>query len=126
MPWTFIQKTGELIDASGEVWADGYSGAPGAVNDPEKQNIRNVGPIPCGWYSMEAPVDTPDHGPYVIWLKPDPENQMFGRENFGMHGDQLEHPGMELASHGCIVAPIIARRRAWTSSDRRLQVVPGE
>ena len=36
-------------------------------------------------------------------LIPSPTNEMFGRSEFLIHGDSLEHPGA--ASEGCIILP---------------------
>jgi hypothetical protein len=43
--WTYAQKTGEL-QQDGKNVATGYSGAGPGKNNPEMENIRNVGPIP--------------------------------------------------------------------------------
>ena len=56
-------------------------------------------------------------------LWPDAANQMFGRGDFLLHGDSIEHPGC--ASKGCIIMPRDVRQQVWQSGDRELQVFAG-
>src|ERR1035437_2005502 len=100
MTWTYEQATGKLLH-DGDLVATGYSGAGGGKNNPTTQDVHNVGPIPIGHYTIEAPVDTVTHGPYVLRLEPDLANEMFGRAGFLIHGDSVVHPGT--ASEGCII-----------------------
>src|ERR1022692_2365841 len=65
--------------------------------------LENVGP----------PVNTTDHGPYVLTLKPAPDTLTFGRGGFLLHGDSKESPGC--ASHGCVISPLELRERARQS-----------
>jgi type VI secretion system (T6SS) effector TldE1-like protein len=99
----------------------GYSGAGTGKNNPTEENVQNVGPIPEGFYDVEAPEDSPIHGPYALPLLPDVDNNMYGRSAFLIHGDSIERPGM--ASEGCIILPRGARESIWESGDHRLQVV---
>lgn len=119
--WTFVQSLGAIVTPDGEIMTYGYSGALGYKNLPQYQNVAFKGPIPCGVYEIEAPEDTPKHGPYVLQLTPDRENDMFGRSEFLIHGDSVTNPGS--ASEGCIIAPRFARERIWESDDHRLQVI---
>lgn len=119
--WVYEQISGR-ISREGQVLATGcYSGAAEGKNNPEFQQVVMVGPIPEGLYSMGMPVDTARHGPYAIPLQPNPENEMYGRSEFLIHGDSADHPGD--ASQGCIIAPRFARERMWQSGDTLLHVV---
>lgn len=119
--WTYSQKSGEL-EQDGKKVATGYSGAGAGKNNPELQNLHNVGPIPQGdWTVTGPPVDTKTHGPYVLKLTPATETETFGRSGFLMHGDSKEHPGT--ASEGCIIIPRPVREDVWKSGDRDLKVV---
>jgi hypothetical protein len=119
--WTYSQKSGEL-QQDGEHVARGYSGADEGKNNPEMENVLNVGPIPRGdWNIIGPPVDTRTHGPFVLHLEPRPETKTFGRDGFLMHGDSKEHPGT--ASQGCIILPRSVREQVWTSGDPHLEVV---
>lgn len=118
--WTWYQSPGVMVGADG-LRMPGYSGKDPHKNDPDSEHIPDQGPLPCGFYDMEAPVDTDKHGPYVLWLTPHPENQMFGRSAFGIHGDSIAHPGQ--ASEGCICVPHGARVRMWESGDHLLRVL---
>lgn len=120
MSWTWKLATGEMIDPSGTLLAKGYSGAPGAINDYSKQEMPDVGPIPCGTYTIKAPVDSAYHGPYALRLEPAATNNMFGRKGFLIHGDSVIRPGE--ASEGCIILPRFARERIWESNDHDLIV----
>jgi len=110
-----------MLDPAGKILAIGYAGAGPDKNNPSDQAVRGKGPLPCGLYTILAPVDTMTHGPYVLWLIPDPDNQMFGRSQFGIHGDSIVSPGS--ASEGCVIMPRFARERIWESEDHRLQVI---
>jgi hypothetical protein len=124
MTWRYEQASGRFYDDGGDLRAVGYSGAlPNGKNNPAMQRVAQVGPIPCGTYTIEAPVDTVTHGPYVLELKPDPANEMFGRTHFLIHGDSVVNPGT--ASEGCIILPRTVREEVWRSGDHHLCVVAG-
>ena len=119
--WTFNQKTGEL-QQDGRHVANGYSGAGQGKNNPDLQHVRNVGPIPQGeWTVAGPPVDSAEHGPYVLRLEPSDATETFGRSGFLMHGDSKTAPGT--ASHGCVIMPKFVREEVWQSGDRTLEVV---
>lgn len=84
------------------------------------QNVKGIGPLPVGKYTIGAPYNHPTVGKYAMPLLPDPANEMFGRNSFFMHGDSVEHPG--LASHGCIIQARDIREKVWTSNDHALVV----
>ena len=119
--WTFIQRTGAILE-NGTPKGAGYSGDGAGQNNPAMQADRDIGPIPCGFYTMIALLaEDPVCGEYVIVLAPDIENQMFGREGFRWHGDSISHPGQ--ASKGCIVSARPLRQEAWEGGDHNLQVL---
>lgn len=120
--WTYKQVSGELSH-EGEHVCFGYSGYGADKNEPESQHKHGLGPIPRGLYVIEEPRDTVTHGPYVMPLTPHPENVMFGRSAFLIHGDSIHDPGT--ASHGCIILAKLFRLKVWDSGDRLLQVVSG-
>jgi hypothetical protein len=117
--WLYEQSSGRL-SRGGVVFAVGYSGAGDGKNNPELQNVKDIGPIPQGLYTISEPQDSPT--PFALPLTPDPVNEMFGRDDFLMHGDSIENPGA--ASEGCIIMPRTARQTVWASNDRLLQVIP--
>ncbi|HLW88801.1 MAG TPA: tlde1 domain-containing protein [Terriglobales bacterium] len=120
--WTYIQKTGELLRHGLQV-AAGYSGWQVGKNNPELQNVEEVGPIPVGKYFIGTAHDTLTHGPFVLPLTPDPANEMFGRSGFLMHGDSVVEPGT--ASRGCIIMSRAVRNEVAASGDKVLQVISG-
>lgn len=122
--WVYVQRTGRLLAQNGSLLTVGYAGHAEGKNNPAAQEVHNVGPLPCGGYTLCAPVDTDKHGPYVLWLTPDTANQMFGRVSFGVHGEKLALPPGS-ASEGCIILPRWARERMWESGDHRLRVISG-
>jgi hypothetical protein len=88
----------------------------------QSENVPNIGPIPRGdWTVAGPPVDSKDHGPYVLKLNPAPSTETHGRSGFLMHSDSKEHPGS--ASHGCVILPRAVREAVWQSGDRDLEVV---
>jgi hypothetical protein len=121
LAWTYAQKTGEL-QQDGKPVATGYSGAGAGKNNPEMEKVHNVGPIPQGdWTIVGPPVNTREHGPYVLKLQPEAKTTTFGRSGFLMHGDSKESPGN--ASQGCVILPRTVREQVWKSGDRDLEVV---
>ena len=84
MSFTYEQSTGRWIGPNGDVLATGYAGgnagqAPDGKNNPDMQNVRNVGPLPVGWYTFGKPVMQSHLGPYAIPLIPDKANEMSAR-----------------------------------------------
>lgn len=121
MPWTFEVTTGVMYDPAGKAVGAGYSGAPGYKNDPAAETLRDLGPIPKGTYVIGEPVDTVTHGPYVLPLTPDPQNNMHDRSSFLIHGDSVVSPGT--ASKGCIIQSRATRLLIGQSVDKILEVV---
>lgn len=79
----------------------GYAGHPPYVNSPDAEALVARGPIPRGRYRVVGPFNHLRLGPCVFYLEPDPNNTMFGRSGFFIHGDN--EYGNRTASHGCIV-----------------------
>src|SRR5207245_11043197 len=132
--WIFAQSSGDLFHdealtglALGQPEAGpipvgcGYSGAGASKNCPADQAKHNLGPIPRGFYEIQPPRDTIEHGPFVLALLANQENRMNGRGGFLIHGDSLQNPGT--ASQGCIILGRAIRQRIWESGDRDLKVV---
>jgi len=120
MTWQYDQARGDMA-RDGVLVATGYAGAGEGKNNPDMQEVHNVGPLPVGAYTISAPFNTVAHGPYVLRLTPDPANEMFGRAGFLIHGDSVAHPGT--ASEGCIILPRAIRVQIWNSDDAALEVV---
>lgn len=114
-------STGELT-RDGVPLGAGYSGQPECKNDPAACDQKDRGPIPPGLYIVGDPRDTATHGPFVLPLTPNPDNEMHGRSAFLIHGDSKDRPGT--ASHGCIILPRTVRETVHRIGDRELQVVP--
>jgi hypothetical protein len=113
----FTDDTGAAQSNAGDFYAGGDAGTvPQAVNNPAMQDQHNTGPLPQGFYAIGSPTTDPHIGP-VMWLTPDPANQMFGRSAFGIHcknskrdAGMLGTPAGRNSSDGCIVATSYA---AW-------------
>ncbi len=118
MSWQYSQSTGQLTH-NGTLIATGYSGTGTGHNNPDAENIPNVGPVPRGQYQIGPPFDTTTHGPHVMRLTPDDGHDMFGRDGFLIHGDNVRHD----ASQGCIVLPRDIRDQISTSGDNVIEVV---
>ncbi len=120
--WTYAQKTGNLLQ-NGQLVATGYSGCDSGKNNPAMQAVEDVGPIPQGdWTISGPPINTAEHGPFVLTLTAAANTKTFGRAGFLMHGDSVNAPGT--ASKGCIIMPRPAREQVWSSGDTALEVVP--
>lgn len=118
--WTYNQSTGQLTN-NGVYVGTGYSGMAQAKNNPDMEQIPNMGCIPRGHYTICEPHESDKTGTYTLALIPDFDNHMFGRSDFEIHGDSIERPGQ--ASEGCIILAPAIRTEIWTSGDRKLEVV---
>jgi hypothetical protein len=117
--WTWKVKEGELWQGE-KLIGRGYSGAVGFKNDPEKEALRNKGPIPRGKWKIGGTIEKhPRLGPLCIRLFPDGHTAL-GRSDFMIHGDSLKAPGT--ASKGCIILPYAVRQTISGSPDRELLV----
>lgn len=128
--WTYYQCNGLFLSQGGYTTLHCYAGIDDGKNNPLKQSVHNVGPLPCGLYTAQPPYDDEHHGPFSMRLEPHPSNEMFGRSLFMYHADSIAHPGK--ASNGCIVSigtPLISGRKEremfWNSYDHVIQVVSG-
>jgi hypothetical protein len=116
---TYKQSTGELSDSTDVLMGIGYAGNGPGLNNPDYQNVHNVGPLPQGFYTIGAP--TTEKGPLTMPLTPDPGNRMYGRAGFLIHGDN--HLMNHTASEGCIVLPNDVRQGISNGDDKWLEVV---
>lgn len=116
-------QTNGILSRSGAVIGTGYSGHGEGVNNPAMEKIPNVGPIPRGMWNIGPAATRPDFGSVVMSLTPQEGTDTFGRGGFLMHGDEVAHPGEELASHGCIILPKSIRQFISDSGDTQLEVV---
>ena len=119
MTWFYSQRTGVLRHGE-DIEATGYSGYALGKNNPDMQNVHDIGPIPRGEYQIGTPRDTAEHGPFVLPLAASMENVMHGRSGFLIHGDSIAAPGT--ASHGCIILGKAAREQIAASLDNDLKV----
>src|SRR5215813_12160796 len=106
MRWVWRQAFGDLLqeldnNLLSDVMATGYSGMGDGSNNPQKQCVEDIGPIPRGQYMIGEPIAEPT--PFTLPLTPSPENDMCGRAGFLIHGDLAQLPGW--ASKGCIILP---------------------
>lgn len=123
--WTWNSANGNL-SRGGELVGTGYAGGdkgqrPDGVNNPALQNVHNVGPLPQGKYTIGEFLDRPTLGKFAGQLIPAPENEMYGRSGFYIHGDTEEMN--QSASDGCIILPYTIREQIANSGDTDLQVV---
>lgn len=126
--WTLTFKQGQAwLDKDGILVSKNvYSGFGEGVNNPTLEAVLNVGPLPRGLWTISGPPFEGIHGPYCLRLSPKAGTETFGRTGFLAHGDEVEHPGEHLASHGCIVADRVTRTRIYQSGDTDLTVTSEE
>jgi hypothetical protein len=118
---TYSQSQGTLVAEDGKLLGTGFAGIGEGINNPQMQAVKNVGPLPVGFYRMAPPCASVLLGAYAIRLDPNPANKMYGRAGFYMHGECIQHPLS--SSHGCIVMPLSTREAAFASGDRVIEVV---
>jgi len=116
--WIYVQSSEELFSGSTYV-ETGYSGAlPDRKNKPDMERVRNVGPIPRGYYSIGAASSSPTA--ITPSLTPgDPSYCSPPRSGLLIHGDN----STGTASQGCIVLRRATRQKITESNDMRLRVV---
>ena len=116
----YSQSTGRWLNADGDLLGIGYSGLGVGLNNPAYEDVEGIGPIPFGRYTIKAPVDDNETGPYSMHLVPDADNEMYGRWGFLIHGDNatMDHT----ASHGCIILTRPVREAIWGTGDARFTV----
>lgn len=119
--WTWEQRRGKLTRSGDTFYAFGYSGHGSGLNNPTAQDKPQLGPLPRGLYRASPPIHHPRLGRYAMPLVPDPNNRMFGRSAFFIHGDN--RAANRSASHGCIILPFDVRQKIWTSGDHALSVI---
>ena len=111
----YSQSTGEMVctDDTGQrvVDAQCYAGRGIGKNDPDWQDVTNVGPITRGDWDIGTSEDR-GTGPVTLPLTPQWGNDIFDTsrdpDTFLIHGDNINNPGN--ASKGCIVCPPSARQ----------------
>lgn len=113
-----------MFDPSGVFVSRGYAGGnkgknPEGINNPAMQCVKDIGPLPVGFYTFGVPVVKSHLGPYAIPLIPDAANIMCGRGDFYCHGDTTPSGN---ASEGCIIMPRTVRNAMWASVDHTIQV----
>lgn len=127
--WTYESSTGLMLTPKGLTYGYGFAGHGEGLNNPDKQSLKGVGPLPVGDYKMTGWIDHDDHLGYgVIILEAlDPKTQ-FGRDGFRIHGsvDWSTYGLVRFltSSNGCICYGNTATRLSiWNSSDHLLRVV---
>jgi Protein of unknown function (DUF2778) len=124
--FTYEQRSGKLWQGGVAFAALCYSGHGVGVNSPDYERVKDVGPIPAGWYTIgPAFDDIGGKGPLVMRLTPDADTHMYGRGGFLIHGDNAA--ANRTASEGCIIAAHEIRLEvagAVAEGMNRLLIVP--
>lgn len=118
MTWMYEQSTGRLYQ-NDNYKGTGYSGSLTNKNNPERQHVKGMGPLPRGTYRIGG--YTRSKGPWTIELM-QISGETFGRNLFRIHGDK--RAGTQgFASAGCIVIDPSVRLLIINSGDNTLEVV---
>lgn len=124
----FNIKDGKLIyhDDEGDTelgvaWAGNHAGK----NNPDMVAIRNIGPLPPGWYEIGEPFTNPATGPFSMRLTPHDDNKMYGRDAFLIHGPTRDRERYGEESKGCVVSPRPIRERLHQLHPAWLRVISG-
>lgn len=125
--WSFNSTIGRLFHDNVAI-AFGYSGAGEGKNNPALQSVKNIGPCPRGKFRLEPIedlkgnlIDYEEKKAPVFRLVPDPDNVMYGRSGFLLHGDSIEKPGT--ASEGCVIEDHATRVAIAMSKDFDFEVI---
>jgi hypothetical protein len=114
----YAQTTGKLT-LNGKELGIGYAGRGEGLNNPDKEAVRNVGPIPAGSYTLGKP-RVYKGMKNCFDLLPD-GHKALGRSGFLIHGDnkKMDHS----ASEGCIILAEPIRQQIVESGATKLRVV---
>lgn len=132
----YLQKTGELFQfvrvpiqhssvvPQPTVWqwvkmGTGYAGIGDGLNNPQAEDVVNVGPIPCGIWAVSNPYTHPKLGPLCFMLTP--LTYMGPRKAFDLHGDNST-PDPKDGSHGCPVFNHDVRQKIADAKVKYLEV----
>ena len=117
--WVYSQSSGVLKYGDKEITGKikGYSGKGDGLNNPDKENVAFVGPIPRGKYKIGKVHAS--KGPITINLDPIGHDAK-GRTLFRIHGDNKSMN--KTASEGCIILPLDIRNKI-SSSDSKILIV---
>lgn len=118
--WLYKQSTGELF-RNGKLIETGYSGALTNKNNPDREQVRGMGPIPRGIWKTGSTGTS--KGPLTITLIHISGNS-YARDmhTFRMHGDK--RVGIAgFASEGCIIMSHSTRLLVSKDTGASLEVV---
>jgi RHS repeat-associated protein len=128
--WVYSQSTGQLtyVDPEGDSTyiGTGYAGIGAGLNNPAMQDVPNVGPLTQGLYTIGPQQDyTTTEGKVLrqaMVLTPNPNNQMFHRGGFLIHGPHRHD--RHNSSNGCPIFNSAIRNQIAKSDDKCFEVVP--
>jgi len=134
--WEYSQSSGNLTyidNNTGErtFIGQGYSGIGQGYNNPNMQNVKNVGPIPRGTYYYGDPLDKNNRmykGSLTLPLTPNDETRKsileMGRDpdSFLIHDDNPNKPP-RTSSTGCIILRHRIRQQMADCNDKEIRVV---
>lgn len=118
--WIYQQSTGKLFAPDGKALCYGYSGSEDrdGKNNPKKQRVVGIGPIPRGDWVIGDPYDSKNVGPFALPLSPH-NHDACNRAYFRIHGDSR----FGNASKGCVILPKNIRKKIHQSNDRIFKVI---
>ncbi|WP_112291472.1 tlde1 domain-containing protein [Rahnella sp. AN3-3W3] len=117
MTWRYEQSTGRLYKGN-ELVETGYSGVLTNKNNPDRQQVKGMGPLPRGTYRIAG--HSLSKGPATVILE-QTSGDSFGRSLFRIHGERVGKPA-GFASEGCIIMSPSTRWRV-ISEGGTLEVV---
>lgn len=123
MNLTYNQTNGHLTNDDGVIVAEGWAGNGDGKNNHAMQDVKSIGPLPCGVYSVgEWEAMHPGLGPLVVHLV-QVEGDTFGRDGFYIHGPSFKNYGEE--SKGCIIVPRPMRNYLRNLRPETITVISG-
>lgn len=119
---TYSQTTGKLAH-NGAPMGIGWAGNGAGKNNPDMQGEHNVGPLPRGNYTLEAPVTHPKLGQLAFKLTPQTGTDMLGRDGMWLHGPSKNPKKFGQESEGCIIMVHEVREALVPLAGETVQVV---
>jgi RHS repeat-associated protein len=105
---TYSQSSGQFTctkNGQQTINAIGYAGTGPGRNNPDMQQVHDVGPLPRGDYTIGPAYYNQHTGPITHNLTPDPATEMYTRDLMRIHGNNSQND----ASNGCIILPPAVR-----------------
>lgn len=122
MNLNYCITNGKITQEDGTLVATGWAGHGAGKNNPEMVSVKDVGPLPPGTYQVGAWGLHGEVGPLSAILT-QIQGETYGRNDFLIHGPDMDASKYGEESKGCIVVPRTDRLRVIALKPQTITVV---